>query len=151
MTYLQRLLSQNLNRSTLSCPFKWLCTCFSFQPWTNIVCLEKHESCGHTVRTPNEEQIMNSFNSINIKTSSWTPETSTFCPLCSGYFLVYSHISLLSKLVSVSLSECIMNSVKPFTFWCFIQLWGSKFSFLGPYFSTIAFTANIFLSIGRLV
>lgn len=150
MRYLPRLLSQNLNRSTLSCPFKWLCTRFSFHPWTNIVCFEKHESCGHTVRTPNEEQIIN-FNSINVKTRFWTPETSTIFPLCSGYFLVYSHISLLSKLVSVSLSECIMNSAKPLTFWCFIQLWGSKTSFLGPYFSTIAFIAKTFLSIWRLV
>lgn len=62
--------------------------------------------------------------------------------------LQYSHISLLSKLLSVSLSECwfVMKSVKPFTFSRFIHLRGSKSSLLGRCLLTISLRPEEVLS-----
>lgn len=72
----------------------------------------------------------------------------------SHHFLAppdYSHISLLSKLLSVS-SESLFNtkSANPLIVSCLTHFRGSKFSFLGMRFLTIAFRAKALLSIRKL-
>lgn len=62
---------------------------------------------------------------------------------------MHLHISLLSKLLSVSLSECwfVIKSVNPFTFSCFIHFRGFKSSLLGRCLLIISLKPKELLSI----
>lgn len=129
--------NHNVSGSIRSGELKYVCIYFSFQPCEKRAENQKKKKVAVSRLIPKVTKLYSSSFSCFVKSV-----------LDQCRIFMYLHISLLSKLLSVSLSECwfIIKSVNPFTFSCFIHFRGFKSSLLGRCLLIISLKPKVLLS-----